>query len=37
MVSRTSAARPSAPLRKSTGLVATRTRTVPVGPIIAGS
>ena len=25
------------PLRKSTGLVATRTRTVPLGPIIAGS
>ena len=25
------------PFRKSTGLVATRTRTVPVGPIIAGS
>ena len=32
-VSRTSAARPSAPLRKSTGLVATITRTAPVGPI----
>ena len=32
-----SAANPSAPLRKSTGLVATRTRTAPVGPIIAGS
>jgi hypothetical protein len=33
MVSRTSAASPSAPLRKSTGLVATITRTAPVGPI----
>jgi hypothetical protein len=33
MVSRTSAARPSAPLRKSTGVVATSTRTDPVGPI----
>src|SRR3954452_11457668 len=33
MVSRTSAAKPSAPLRKSTGLVATITRTAPVGPI----
>src|SRR5258705_4628411 len=36
MVSRTSAASPSAPLRKSTGLVATITRTAPVGPITAG-
>jgi hypothetical protein len=33
MVSRTSAASFSAPLRKSTGLVATITRTAPVGPI----
>ena len=33
MASRTSAASPSMPLRKSTGLVATMTRTVPVGPI----
>jgi len=33
MVSRTRAASPSAPLRKSTGLVATITRTAPVGPI----
>src|SRR5258708_3544290 len=33
MVSRTSVANPSAPLRKSTGLVATITRTAPVGPI----
>src|SRR5664280_803641 len=33
MVSRTNAANPSAPLRKSTGLVATITRTAPVGPI----
>ena len=33
MVSRTSVASPSAPLRKSTGLVATITRIAPVGPI----
>ena len=33
MVSRTNAASPSAPLRKSTGLAATITRTAPVGPI----
>jgi hypothetical protein len=33
MVSRTNADSPSAPLRKSTGLVATITRTAPVGPI----
>src|SRR5258708_7782620 len=33
MVSRTSVANPSAPLRKSTGLVATITRTVPEGQI----
>ena len=33
MVSRTSVTSPSAPLRKSTGLVATITRTAPVGPI----
>src|SRR5229473_7135067 len=33
MVSRTSVASPSAPLRKSTGLLATLTRTAPVGPI----
>jgi hypothetical protein len=32
MISLTSAAKPSAPLRKSTGLEATITRTVPVGP-----
>jgi len=35
MVSRTKAASPSAPLRKSTGRVATMTRTAPVGPITA--
>jgi hypothetical protein len=34
LVSRTSAAKPSAPLRKSTGFVATITRTFPEGPII---
>src|SRR3954465_9407909 len=34
IVSRTRAARPSAPLRKSTGRVAIMTRTAPVGPII---
>jgi hypothetical protein len=34
MTSRTSTDRPSAPLRKSTGRVATITRTVPVGPIM---
>src|ERR1700721_3025323 len=33
MASRTSVANPSAPLRKSTGLVATITRTAPDGPI----
>ena len=36
MVSPTRAAKPSAPLRKSTGFVATKTLTDPLGPIIAG-